>query len=122
MPASSIRVQPLEPSVTSEVRPQSRRTVATLIALVFLVAVATAIGGLGGGAIGRIVGVWRGHVGDELIFDALGWGLVGSVGLSIATGIVAAPICRWPRWVGFLLAVMCMAIWASLFVGPWRVF
>ncbi|MHB8633103.1 MAG: hypothetical protein ACYDBQ_03920 [Thermoplasmatota archaeon] len=92
------------------------------VALLGVVALATAVGGLGGGQLGRMVGVWRGHVGDDLIFDALGWGLVGSVALSIATGIVAAPFCRFPRWVGLLVAVACMALWVSLFVGPWHVF
>jgi hypothetical protein len=109
-------------SMATEASPQSRRSAGALLALGGLVALATAVGGLGGGKIGRIAGVWRGHVGDDLVFDALVWGLIGSVGLSIATGIVAAPFCRWLRWVGVVVALACLALWFSLFVGPWRIF
>jgi hypothetical protein len=108
--------------VTSDEAARPRRPWGGLLALIGLVAIATAVGGLGGGEVGRLAGAWRGHVGDELVFDALGWGLVGSVGLAMATGIVAAPSCRWSRWVGVLVAVACLAAWASLFVGPWHVF
>lgn len=61
-------------------------------------------------------------MGDELVFDSLGWGLVGSVVLSMTAGLVGGRRSRSPWWAGFLIAVACLLAWASLFIAPWRVF
>ncbi|MHB8604648.1 MAG: hypothetical protein ACYDCK_05280 [Thermoplasmatota archaeon] len=93
-----------------------------VLLLVVAVAVATAVGSVGGGALGKLVSRAQGGVGDDLVFAGLAWGGIAALVLSVATGIVVAPRLAFSRWLGAAVGLLAFAALVSLYVGPWRVF